>query len=326
MKNSLFLAFLVFLIIPGLSFGQDMRRVTDHAGYVVEVPATALRIVSLSDWTTTLMAHELGVDVIASVGRRDGKGGYQIRGGRELFGLEFSDGLQLASVHSELDLERIAALRPDLILGLRSDTHAYREQLSRIAPVLLFDIANGRDMLENYRDFASWLGKSSEFEALKADFEREVRHQRQMREGLPSRSYLVPRFNPKDGDITIYRDFGAVTVVLDALGFSRMPIVDQIPAGSQHADFSPEMIGQMDADYIVAGHMEDRGQTAATSLDELDAVAPGASQFLHAVADGHFISVSRFHITPPTFASLSYFLEQTRCWSSSSDGANEGCR
>ncbi|MGU3401603.1 ABC transporter substrate-binding protein [Brucellaceae bacterium D45D] len=307
----LFVAFLISILMPALCFGKDIRTVTDHAGYIVDVPKSPLRIVSLSDWTTTLMAHELGVEVVASVGRRDGNG-YYIRGGRELFGLEFDERIDLASVHSELDLERIAALKPDLIIGLRSDTIAYRDQLSHIAPVLLFDIANGRNMLENYRDFASWLGKDAEFNALKATFDSNIQRQREILKGVPSKSYIVLRFNPKDGDITIYRDFGAVTVVLNDLGFSPMPIVAQIPAGSQHADFSPEMIAQMDADYIFTGHMEDRGQTAKNSMDEMEAVAPGASGFLHAVREKHFVSVSRFHVSPPTFAALDYFL--SRLW------------
>lgn len=309
MRRRLFMAMIASAAMPLSLRAGTMRAVTDHAGFAVDVPVAPQRIVSLSDWTTTLMAHELGLDVIASVGRRDGENGYQIRGGRELFGLEFGDELQLASVHAELDLERIGAFRPDLIVGLRSDTIAYRDQLSAMAPVLLFDIANGRDMLSNYRDFAAWLGRDAEFAALKARYDQRLEAAR-TRGPATTQSYIVLRFNAKDGDITVYRDFGAVTVLLDALGFQTMPIVDEVPAGAQHADFSPEMIAAMDADYIIAGHMEDRGQTAATSLAELDAVAPGASGFLRAAGEGRFVSLSRFHIAPPTFAALDYVLER----------------
>lgn len=286
-----------------LATPASARTVTDHAGFVVEVPDTPLRIVSLSDWTVTVMAHELGLPLAGSVGRADAQG-YHIRGARELFGMEFCT-VELASVHGALDAERIAALKPDLIVGLQSDTISQRELLSSIAPVLLFDTENGRDMLENYADFADWTGKRAEFDALRATYDARVRAMAR-RTG----SYLVIRPSPRDGTMTLYRHFGAVTVAMDDLGYIRLPIADTMPQDAQRAVFSPEVLAEMDADILIAGHMEDRGETAATSLSDFDTVAFGASETFRAVRDGRFISFSRFHVASPAFAALHLVLDR----------------
>lgn len=287
-----------------------MRSVTDHAGYVVEVPAKAMRIVSLSDWTTTIMAHELGVTPVGSVGRASGDGTFHIRSGRELYDLDFDD-MALASVHGQLDMEVIAALERDLIVGLQSDTIAHRDTLASIAPTLLFDTENGKEPLENYAEFAGWLGLDVEFQALNTAYEARIadylaQHPDQSNLG----SYVGLRPNVEDGDISIYRTFGAMTTVLDDIGFTHHPVVDVVPANEQRTSVSAELIGEMNADYVFAGHMADRGETEDVPLAELEPVAPGASNFLVAVQNERFISRSRFHVSPPTFAALNYFLDR----------------
>lgn len=303
------MAVLILGLTAAPAQAQDTRVVTDHAGYEVEVPAAPKRVVSLSDWTTTLMLHELGLEPVGSVGRMLSDGAY-IRGGRELYGLEFGETLELASVHGALDVERIAALKPDLIVGLRSDTIALRDNLSLVAPVLLFDTENGKAPLDNYADFAGWLGLEAEFDALNDAYEARIADYLSQRgNSADLGTYLVLRSNPEDGNITIYRTFGAMTTVLDDIGFAHPPIVDTVPADEQRSVISAEMIGEMNADYIFAGHMEDRGETAATSLEQLEMVAPGSGAFLKAVRNERFISLSRFHISSPTFAAMHYFLD-----------------
>lgn len=303
-------AAVLFTCLALPAFAQDLRTVTDHADRVVEVPAAPQRIVSLSDWTTTIMAHELGITPVASVGRQDGENAYHIRSARELYDLGFSDELGLASIHGQLDMERIASFQPDLIVGLYSDTINHLDNLSLIAPVLLFDTENGKAPLDNYADFASWIGKGAEFETLKAEYEARVAAYRASHPDAGALgSYLVIRSNAENGDITLYRTFGAITTVLDDIGFPQHPIAGQIPETEQRSTFSAEMVGEMNADYLFAGHMEDRGEVAQDSFDQLEQVAPGALDFLSAAQNDRFVSVSRFHVSPPTFAAMNYFLD-----------------
>lgn len=306
-KTLLLAAALAGLISPAVA--QQTRMVTDHAGYVVEVPADPQRVVSLNDWTTTVMVHELGGRLVGSGGRLDAEGNAFIRSARELFGLAFDENIALASIHGELDVERIAALKPDLIVALQSDTIAYRDQLASIAPVLLFDAENGQDPLDNYADFASWLGLEARYNELNTAYEARIAAFK-AEHGSTYGSFISLLPNPQDGNITVYRNYGAVTEVLEDLGFTRHPMMDAVPPTEQRALISPELVGEMNADYIVATHILDRGQSAQSLLADLEAVAPGSSNFLTAVQNDRFISFSRFHVYPPIFAAMDVVLDE----------------
>ncbi|ADO43292.1 hypothetical protein EIO_2191 [Ketogulonicigenium vulgare Y25] len=67
------------------------------------------------------------------------------------------------------------------------------------------------------------------------------------------------------------------------------------------------MMGEMNADYLMFDHMEDRGQTAQTSHDALETVAPGAHGFLTATRNDRLVSLSRLHVQSPSFAGLNSF-------------------
>nr|WP_314262351.1 ABC transporter substrate-binding protein [uncultured Devosia sp.] len=296
-------------LVVTTALAQETRSVTDHAGYQVEVPVDPQRIVSLNDWTTSVMVHELSGNMVGSGGRLDAEGNAFVRSGLELFGLAFDDTLELASIHGELDVERIAALKPDLIVALQSDTIAYRDQLASIAPILLFDAENGQDPLVNYADFAAWLGKEARYEELNAAYEARIAAFK-AQHGNSHGSFISLLPNPQDGNITVYSNYGAVTEVLEDIGFTRHPMMDQVPATDQRALISPELVGEMNADYIVSTHIVGRGQSTETLLADLETVAPGSSGFLAAVQNDRFISFSRFHVYPPIFAAMDVVLDE----------------
>lgn len=287
---------------------QD-RTVTDHSGAEVTIPEDPRRIVSLHDWSATVMVHELGGNLVGSSGRLDKDGSYFIRSGRELYGLSFDD-VAMASVHGMLDMERIAGLKPDLIIGNLGDTLTARDQLSLIAPVLMFDPMNGRPPLENYRELAGWIDRTDRFDALKAGYDARIADLRATLIGEdtpPSYAAMMP--NAENGTLRILRTYGAQTAVLDDLGFRRAAIMDEVPEGAQEANFSAEVIGRLDADYIFTTHITDRGESQDSVMAELDAIAPGYRAFLPAVREGRFVSMSRFHVYPTTFAAADHVMD-----------------
>lgn len=291
---------------------QERRIITDHSGVKVEIPAEPQRIVSLHDWSATVMVHELGGPLIGSSGRVDKDGSYYIRSGRELYGLTFDD-IAMASVHGMLDLERISALDPDLIIGNLGDTLTSRDQLALIAPTVMFDPMNGRPPLENYRDLAGWIGRTRAFDTLKTDYDQRIATLRaELIGGGPAPSYVAMSPNAESGNLRILRNYGAQTTVLEDLGFERGAIMEEVPAASQEADFSAEVIGRLDTDYIFTTHIADRGETQESVMAELDAIAPGYRMFLPAVRGGHFISMSRFNVYPTTFAAANFVMEELR--------------
>ena len=303
-------AFGLLGLLPLAVTAQETRTITDHMGFEVTFPADPQRIVSLHDWTITVMAYELGTNLIGSSGRLADDGTYFIRSGRELYNLDFGK-IALASVHGDLNMETIAALKPDLIIGNVGDTADYREQLALIAPTIMFDPMNGQLPIDQYREFAGWLGKSDVFEEKLTAYQARIAEVKaKLLPNGETPSYSAFLVNAEDGELRVFRQYGAQTMVLDDLGFTRAPLVSTIPEGQMDASFSPEVIGELNTDYIFSSYIGDNGETPETVLTELDQVAPGARTFLKAAADHKIISMDRFYVYPTTFASFDYMLDQ----------------
>lgn len=306
-----FLALVLFMLAAWPAPAQQTRVITDHAGFEIAIPARPKRIITLNDWTVTVMVHELGGDLVGSSGRIDRDGSYFMRSARELYGLSFGE-IELASIHGMVDVERIAALKPDLIIATLGDTLAWRDQLSLIAPTIFFDPMNGISPIRKYRQMAEWLGREDRFEDLQSQYRDRLEAVRPLfntTSGPPSYVVIVPE--PRGGTVRIFRDYGSLTTVLDDLRFRRGPVTDLVPETEEGGNFSAEMIGMLDTDFIFTTHTDPTAVNGTeTMLRQLDRVAPGYRDTLPAVRGKRFASLSRFHAFPPTFAAMSYVLDQ----------------
>jgi len=293
-----------------LGSAAEARTVHDHDGHTVEVPEKPQRIVSLHDWTLTVMARELGAPLVGSTGRLAADGSYFIRGARELFGLDFSQ-VALASVHGQPDLERIRSLKPDLILANTGDYGDLRSQLTTIAPTLMYNPESGRSPFELYAELAGWLGRQERFDELKAGYERHLAHLRTLlASSPPPPSYAAILTNPKDGTIEVLSQYGALTTALDDLGFTRAPIMATVPVGTDRMRVGAESIGEIDMDFIFTSYLPETGSSEQSVLSDLHRIAPGYQSFLKAHASGHIISLSRYEIYPASFKGLDLVLSR----------------
>ncbi len=299
---------LIWALVLAIAAPALARDVTDHDGRIVTVPDHPQRIVSLHDWTLTVMARELDAPLIASIGRPGTDGRPFIRGARELFGLTF-DQIELASLHGKPDLERIRALKPDLIVANSGDYAALTDQLSSIAPTLMFNPENGKPPFDLYRDFAGWIGKAERFDALRQDYERDLAKIRTSLGKNAGRSYAAILVDGRDGSLTILKEYGVLTTVLDDLGFRRLPIVGEVPAGQSRMRIGAELVGEIDADMIVTTYLPENGGTPQSIFDDLDRIAPGYSEFLRASRERHILSLSRYEVYPTSFRGASILLE-----------------
>lgn len=296
----------ISLVMPAT---LSARTVTDHDGQTVEVPDDPQRIVSLHDWTLTVMARELGAPLVASTGRLAPDGSAFIRGGRELFGLDFSQ-VELASIHGKPDLERIRALKPDLIVANSGDYAALRDQLSTIAPTLMFNPENGKPALALYREFAAWIGRAARYEALEAAYRARVAALRARLPQTEDRTYAAILANGRDGTLTILKEYGPLTTVLDDLGFQRVALADTVPDGQSRMTIGAELLGEIDADLIVTSYLPEQQQSEQSILSDLDQIAPGWREFLRAHSSERVISFSRYEVYPPSFRGADILLEK----------------
>ncbi|GGF75175.1 protein translocase component YidC [Azorhizobium oxalatiphilum] len=297
------------LVLLLLAAGARARDITDHEGYRVTLPDAPRRIVSLHDWTLTVMAHELNAPLLASTGRLGPDGVPFMRGARELFGLDFSQ-VALAAIFGRPDLEHIRSLKPDLILANSGDNTPLRAQLATIAPTLMFDAESGRPPLALYADLAGWLGRTARFEALKAAYERRLAEVRAriLPPGAPAPTYAVMLINPRDGTVQVVRTYGVLTTALDDLGFRPMPIVAGM-GRSNRMTISPELIDALDADILFTTYLPPRHGGVEEVNADMDRIAPGARATMKAFAAGRVINLPRYEVYPVSFRGLHRVLE-----------------
>jgi iron complex transport system substrate-binding protein len=299
-------ALLFALTAPALA-----RIVADHEGRTVEVPDHPQRILSLHDWTITVMARELDAPLIGSIGRASPDGQPFIRGARELFGLTF-DQIALASLHGKPDLERIRAFKPDLIVANVGDFTALTDQLSVIAPTLMFNPENGKPPLVLYHEFAGWIGRQARFDELKAAYDRKLEQTRAALGPSAGGSYAAILADGRHGSLSILKQYGVLTMVLDDLGLHRVALADSVPEGQSRMRIGAELLGELDADMIVTTYLPENGASSQSIFTDLERIAPGYQDFLRAYVQKRIFSFSRYEVYPTSFKGASLLLDKLR--------------
>ncbi|TQS27868.1 ABC transporter substrate-binding protein [Microbispora sp. KK1-11] len=148
---------------------------------------------------------------------------------------------------NNLNLEAIAGLRPDLILGSQLRAAEQYDELSKIAPTV-FSIRPGFTWKENYLLNAAALDKTEEAKAKLAEYDRKVKDLgAKLGDDKPVVSMV--RFLP-DGVIRLYANASFIGTILQDAGVPR-PANQNIP--DLAAEVSAENIDQADADVIFTG-------------------------------------------------------------------------
>lgn len=211
-------------------------REISHAMGVTDVPDSPQRVVILTNEGTEALVH-LGVIPVGAAQSWDGDPWYSH------LAEPLVDTVSLGT-ETGINLEQVAALEPDLIIGTRVRQEKVYGQLSAIAPTV-FSETIGETWLDNYQFYGEVLGLGEEaaanVEALKA---RATSLRSSLGEAVDEDVSLV-RFSP--GRTRIYYRGTFPGVVLDLVGFSR-------PAAQDRADnfeeVQKERIAEMGGDRI----------------------------------------------------------------------------
>lgn len=143
---------------------------------------------------------------------------------------------------SELNLEAIAALKPDLILGSKLRADKVYPQLAQIAPTVL-SIRPGFPWKENFLLVGDSLGMETQAQTVLKGYQQKVTALKDSVQGDPTVSLV--RFMP--GKIRLYANKSLIGTILKDAGLKR-------PANQNVDDLavevSAENIGQADADVI----------------------------------------------------------------------------
>ena len=286
--------------------GNNTRIFTDALNRSVTVPQQPKRIVSLVDITLTLPLLEINAAVIASHGRLNKDGSKYMWGVREVLNQDFENSqVQYIGGYDNIDLELIASLQPDLIVG-RKFQEELLPKLEKIAPTALFD--GSADPITLYAQLADISARVSTFEKYQKSYQQQIAQAKKQlsRSGL---KYSVLRGNR--GKIKLFANYAPLTLVLNDLGFEPSELTkyvlqnnpDQDSGQSWGAYISSERIVDDNPDFIFAGYSFMEG-SPAKAQGRFSEALPDFCTFITACQAGNLIYLPEEHIGAISFRTM----------------------
>jgi iron complex transport system substrate-binding protein len=221
---------------------EASTRTIVHAMGETEVPANPVRVVTL-DMGELDAALLVGIKPVGSVTALS-DGVFPSYMG------DATEGIELVGTIQEPNLEKIAALKPDLILSNKLRNEAIYEHLSAIAPTV-YSERLGDAWLDNFKLYTDALGKKAEGEQLVAEYEQRLANLSSMLgEGTSMPSVSMIRFM-QGGQVRMYHVGSYIGTILQAGGFPRpesQQLTDQV-----WTEVNKEILDTVDADIIFYG-------------------------------------------------------------------------
>ncbi|CAL9286484.1 ABC transporter substrate-binding protein [Streptomyces sp. SudanB182_2057] len=224
------------------------RHLTDATGRDVDVPSAPKKVVTLSEPTLDA-ALALGVEPVGATAGRGQKGVSTYLAGK-------AGAAQVVATVAEADMEKVAALRPDLIL--LDETTAVKTQVSKlesIAPTVVTAKLN-EDWKKAFTATAGALNKESEAQKIISGFDADLAAAKKRLGGNAGASVSVVRWQ-NGAPSAVGRGVGHVGSTLSDLGLGRPEA--QRGVGSGHSEpVSLEKLSAIDADWLVLGTLGDK--------------------------------------------------------------------
>ncbi|MCC3355806.1 ABC transporter substrate-binding protein [Bacillus sp. REN16] len=199
------------------------------------------------------------------------------------------EGVEVVGEESNVNIEAIAALEPDLIIGNKMRQENIYEQLKAIAPTVFAEDLRG-DWQKNFTLYSKAINKEEEGKKVLADFED---HVNKVKENINTDTAVsVVRF--MEGRTRIYYTDSFSGVIFDKLGLKRPEQQVELFAQDENDQFAREVdqekIPLMDGDVIFYFTYE-TGTGEATKVEE-EWINNPLWKGLTAVKDGNVHKVS----------------------------------
>lgn len=171
----------------------------------------------------------------------------------------------------ELNFEKIAALRPDLIVGVSSGMREdeYRK-LSRVAPTIAQSaeyVDHGVPWQEQTRDIGAALGRAKQADEVVGSLESRFAATREEHPELTGATVIVARPSTEAGEFFVYGPQDGRSRFLTSLGFVILPSVAQLAGEQFYATISSERLALLDKADIVVWAVETPQQRAMVEGD-----------------------------------------------------------
>lgn len=285
-------------VFASFSQAEDVRTFVDDAGRSVEIPLSPKRIVSLHDVSFTIPLLELGIHPVGSHGRTTSEGVPFIRSSKGLTGIDFDNSSIEFMGNLPADIERVAAVSPDLIITSAWQT-ASVEQLGQIAPTVVLD-GSVRSDYEIYDLLAEVVGAEDHLATLKRRYQGQIEEVRRL---IDTENITVNVIQGVNGDVLSWHTYGNLGKVLRDAGFQFPERVNAIPEGD-FVRFSAESFPELDADFLFVTYRTDTEETPADAVAHLEQVAPNFCDFLYACRNNQMAIMPREEASTTSYYAL----------------------
>ena len=279
---------------------------TDALGRVVQVPLHPQRIVSMHDLDITIPLIELGVPPVASHGRTRPDGSHYLRSSAQLTGIDFDNSDIKFIGTADIDLEAVAAAKPDLIIT-EPNRNVPIEQLAKIAPTVSIDHLLG-SAPRIYAKLAQLTGTQARLAVLDRRYHAQIQ---QLKQTIHTDKISVSVIQANNGKVTVHHSYHSLGRVLRDAGFRFPPLIERIPDG-ERIDVSAEQLPDLDADFLFATWRSDTGGKPQDELNDMEKVMPGWCDFMQACRTGHYILLPREEVISNSYAALSLLVAQVQ--------------
>jgi iron complex transport system substrate-binding protein len=261
------------------------KYTVEHAMGTTEITGTPQRVVVLTnEGTEALLA--MGVTPVGAVKSWTGNPWY------EHIQDKMKD-VQVVGTESEVNVEAIAALRPDLIIGNKLRQENVYEQLQAIAPTVFSDTLRG-DWKENFKLYAKALNKEQEGNKVLEGYDTHIAQVKEKLGDKVNQEVSVIRFMA--GKTRIYYTDSFSGVIFNELGFKRAKqqealFTDENKLGNLAIEVGKEVIPKMDGDILFYFTYAPEGDQEALAT-EADWTNDPLWKNLNAVKNGNAHQVS----------------------------------
>jgi iron complex transport system substrate-binding protein len=233
---------------------ESTAYTVEHAMGTTEIPATPEKVVILTNEGTEALLS-MGVTPVGAVKSWLGDPWYDhIKGQME--------GVEVVGLESEINLEAIAALKPDLIIGNKMRQEEHYGALSAIAPTVFSETLRG-DWKVNFELYAKAVHKEEKGKEVISAFDNRIESMKSELGDKVNTEISVVRFMASD--IRIYYKDTFSGVIFDQIGFKR-------PASQDKDEFAAkgvtkERMPEMEGDILFYFTYEP-GEGDATKVEE----------------------------------------------------------
>jgi iron complex transport system substrate-binding protein len=223
------------------SAGNDDKKeetyTVEHAMGTTEIEGTPKKVVILTNEGTEALLS-MGVTPVGAVQSWTGDPWY------DHIADDMKD-VEVVGTESELNMEAIAKLQPDLIIGNKMRQEEQYNQLKDIAPTVMAETLRG-NWKENFELYAKAVNKEEKGQEVLAEYDQRIEDLKGKLGDKLNQEVSMVRFLA--GDVRIYHKDSFSGVILDQLGFAR-------PEGQDVEDFAEkgvtkERIPAMDGDVL----------------------------------------------------------------------------